>query len=65
MATPPGPAGAVASVDLTTSDVDATCCRAAELGGVVIVPVMEVESMRFAVVQDPAAAVFGVMRGLT
>lgn len=44
------------------SDVDDTCSRATGQGGTVIVPAMTVEAMRFAVVQDPAQAVFGVLQ---
>ncbi|MDH5225625.1 MAG: VOC family protein [Actinomycetota bacterium] len=44
--------------------VEDACDRATRLGGSVIVPIMTVETIRFAVVQDPAEAVFGVMQGL-
>ena len=47
---------------VTVSDVDATCKRAAQLGGKVIVPVMEVPTVgRMAVIQDPQGAVLSVI----
>jgi predicted enzyme related to lactoylglutathione lyase len=41
--------------------VENACERATQLGGDVIVPVMAVEQMHFAVIQDPAEATFGVL----
>lgn len=46
------------------ADVDATIARAAELGGTVAGPPMTVETMRFAVLEDPVGAPFAVMQGM-
>ena len=44
----------------TVADVDAACTRAAEMGGAVLEPARAIEQGRFAVLQDPAGAVFAV-----
>jgi predicted enzyme related to lactoylglutathione lyase len=50
-------------VYFAAADCDATTARAAELGGTVIVPPMDImEGLRFSVVADPQGAVFGVLR---
>lgn len=43
-------------------DVDATVARAAELGGNTLVPGMDIDLGRFAVLADPTGAAFGVMQ---
>lgn len=44
-------------------DVDATAARAAELGGRVLVPAMDIPGVgRFAVLQDPQGGTFGVLQ---
>lgn len=44
-------------------DCDATLARAVELGGIILFPVMEIESIgRFAFLQDPLGAVFAVIQ---
>ncbi|SEO84411.1 VOC family protein [Trujillonella endophytica] len=43
-------------------DVDSACGRVEELGGGVLVPPRTVQDLRFAVAQDPAGAVFGLLR---
>jgi len=49
-------------VYLGTDDVDATAAKAAELGGSVIVPGTDFPGGRFALLNDPQGATFGVMR---
>jgi predicted enzyme related to lactoylglutathione lyase len=45
-------------------DTDATCAKAQELGATVIVEPMDVPTVgRFAILQDPQGAVFGIIRG--
>ena len=45
------------------ADCDASTARAAELGGTVVVPPMDIQDgLRFSVVADPQGAVFGVLR---
>jgi predicted enzyme related to lactoylglutathione lyase len=45
-------------------DTDSTAAKATELGATVIVGPMDVPTVgRFAVVQDPQGAVFGIIRG--
>ena len=45
-------------------DTDATCANAQELGATVIVEPMDVPTVgRFAILQDPQGAVFGIIRG--
>jgi predicted enzyme related to lactoylglutathione lyase len=44
------------------ADTDATLARLQELGGAVMVPPMDIDVGRFAVVSDPAGAVFAVMQ---
>jgi len=47
---------------VTVKDVDATCARVTQLGGKIIVPVMEVSTVgRMAVIQDPQGAVLSVI----
>lgn len=46
-----------------TADVAVTCARATELGGRVLVPTHGVGESRFAVLADPAGAVFAVLDG--
>jgi predicted enzyme related to lactoylglutathione lyase len=48
-----------------TSDVDGTAARAKELGGTVLVEAMDIPGNigRFAIVQDPVGAVFGLFKG--
>lgn len=47
---------------VTVSDVEATCARATQLGGKVLVPVMEVPTVgRMAVIQDPQGAMLSVI----
>ena len=43
-------------------DTDATVAKATELGGAVMVPAMDIEPGRFAVVADPQGAFFAVMK---
>jgi len=51
--------GAYISVD----DVDAIVAKVTSLGGTVIVPAMEVEGVgRFATLQDPTGAIFGILK---
>jgi uncharacterized protein len=48
------------------SDPDATVAKAGELGGRTLVEPMDVPQVgRFAVLQDPQGAVFGIIRGDT
>lgn len=42
-------------------DVDTAVARAGELGGSALAPPMSFDDMRFAVLQDPQQAVFGVL----
>jgi hypothetical protein len=49
-------------VYFAVDDVDAAAARAAELGGAVSVPPTEIPVGRFAVLNDPAGAVFSVIR---
>lgn len=49
-------------VYFTVTDADATVAKVAELGGKVIVPPMDIEPGRFAVVSDPAGAVFAMFQ---
>jgi predicted enzyme related to lactoylglutathione lyase len=45
-------------------DTDATCAKAKELGAKAIVEPMDVPTVgRFAILQDPQGAVFGIIRG--
>lgn len=47
---------------LAVADVDHACTRATDLGGAVVAAPMSVEAMRFAVLEDPGRAVFGVLQ---
>ncbi|QDC17399.1 VOC family protein [Rhodococcus ruber] len=47
---------------LAVWDVDHTCVRAVDLGATVVAAPMSVEAMRFAVLEDPGRAVFGVLQ---
>ncbi|MDF1502922.1 VOC family protein [Roseisolibacter sp. H3M3-2] len=50
---------------LETGDVDATCARAGALGGRTLVPPTDIPNVgRFAVVEDPAGAIWSPYRGL-
>ena len=49
------------AVYFTVVDTDAAVARVAELGGTVIMPPMDIEPGRFAVVADPTGAVFNVI----
>ncbi|WP_101541086.1 VOC family protein [Blastococcus aggregatus] len=65
MAMPPEVPAEVPSywlVYFAVDDVDAAVRRVEELGGSVVVPTMTVQEMRFAVVADPAGAVFALLR---
>ncbi len=42
-------------------DTDAAAARVAELGGSVLMPAMDIEPGRFAVVADPTGAVFNII----
>lgn len=44
------------------ADVAAAANRAAELGGKAMMPPMDFPGGRFAILQDPQGAVFGVLR---
>ena len=44
-------------------DPAAVAQRAADLGGTVVVPFVEMENVAFSVVQDPQGATFGLLRG--
>jgi hypothetical protein len=47
---------------ITVKDVDATCRRATELGGKVLLPAMDVPTVgRMAMIRDPQGAVFSVI----
>lgn len=48
-------------VYFSVPDVDRAVAAAGELGGATVVPVMDLEGMRFAVLEDPAQATFGVL----
>ena len=48
-------------VYFTVTDADAAAARVEELGGSVMMPPMDIQPGRFAVVADPAGAVFNVM----
>ncbi len=64
MAPPPGAEGmpAMWGVYVTVDDVDATAARCVEVGGKVLMPAMEVQSVgRMAVLQDPQGAVFSAI----
>jgi hypothetical protein len=53
------------TVYIAVDDVDAACGKAEALGGSVVMPPMDVPEVgRFAILADPAGAVFGVMKGL-
>lgn len=48
---------------VTVDDVDATAKKAAELGGKVIVPPMDIPEVgRFCTIRDPQGAVFSIIR---
>jgi uncharacterized protein len=49
-------------VYFTVTDCDASAAKAQQLGGQVLVPPMDVEPGRFAVIQDPQGAVFGIIK---
>lgn len=64
MAPPPGAEGMppMWGVYITVDDIDATAARCVELGGKVLMPVMEVKTVgRMAVLQDPQGAVFSAI----
>jgi predicted enzyme related to lactoylglutathione lyase len=66
MEVPPGVPDEVPAywlVYFAVGDVDATVARAVELGGVIAAPPMTVETMRFAVIEDPTGATFAVLHG--
>jgi predicted enzyme related to lactoylglutathione lyase len=46
----------------TVEDCDASAAKAQELGGRVMVPPMDVEPGRFAVISDPQGAAFGIIK---
>ena len=48
-------------VYFSVTDTDAAVARVAELGGSVMMPPMDIEPGRFAVVADPTGAVFNVI----
>ena len=50
-------------VYFTVVDADATCARAGTHGGTVLEPIHDIEEGRFAVLADPAGAVFAVFEG--
>jgi len=65
MATPPEVPAEVPSawlVYFAVADVDAATAEAARAGGTVLVTPMTVADMRFAVLADPAGAVFGLLQ---
>jgi hypothetical protein len=43
-------------------DTDAAAAKVTELGGGVLMPTMDIEAGRFAVVADPAGAAFAVIK---
>lgn len=48
---------------IAVDDVDATAARAAELGGTIVSPPMDIPNVgRFAQIKDPAGAVFSVIK---
>ena len=47
-------------VSFAVADVGEACTRAVEIGGVVLEPARDIAHGRFAVLQDPAGAVFAV-----
>ena len=49
------------AVYFSVADTDAAAARVAELGGSLVMPPMDIEPGRFAVVSDPAGAVFNVI----
>ena len=49
------------SVYFAVTDTDAACAHVTELGGSVMMPAMDIEPGRFAVVADPTGAVFDVI----
>jgi predicted enzyme related to lactoylglutathione lyase len=49
-------------VYFAVDDADATVARAGELGGTVLVPLMDIPTGRFGVLTDPQGASFGVIR---
>lgn len=49
-------------VYFSVPDVDAAVVAAAELGGTTVAPAMAIDGMRFAVLEDPTHAVFGVLQ---
>jgi predicted enzyme related to lactoylglutathione lyase len=49
------------AVYFAVADTDAAVARVAELGGSVMMPAMDIEPGRFAVVADPTGAVFNVI----
>jgi uncharacterized protein len=59
---PPAEGPARWSVDFWVDDVDATATTAAELGGTVIAPPMDMPTGRTAVLADPQGAAFSVSR---
>ena len=64
MAPPPGAEGMppMWGVYITVDDIDATAARCVELGGKVLMPVMEVKTVgRMAVLQAPQGAVFSAI----
>ena len=48
-------------VYFSVTDTDQAVARVGELGGSTVVPAMDIEPGRFAVVSDPAGAVFNVI----
>ena len=50
------------AVYFTVADTDDAVARAVELGGSVVMPPMEIEPGRFAVLSDPTGAVFNIIR---
>lgn len=52
-------------VYFAVADVTSTCARVAELGAVVLEPAHDIEEGRFAVLEDPAGAVFAVFESRT
>ena len=50
------------AVYFAMSDCDAAVAKVTELGGSVMVPPMDIEPGRLAVVSDPAGAVFNIMK---
>jgi predicted enzyme related to lactoylglutathione lyase len=50
------------AVYFSVADTEDAVARVQELGGTVVMPPMDVEPGRFAVVSDPAGAVFNVIK---